>query len=220
MSELNLEVARYNMIEQQIRPWDVLDQSVLDLIASLPREEFVPEDYRNLAFADTQIPLGHEQVMMSPKLEGRLLQALMLNPNDSVLEIGTGSGFFTALLARAAKIVETVDIFDDFVQEAATKLKRFGINNVILNSGDAAQGWQADRHYDVIVLTASVPLLPVHFQQQLNDGGCLLAIVGEAPIMQAQLITRINEHELIHDILFETFVPPLIHAPQPQRFVL
>lgn len=220
MSELNLEIARHNMIEQQIRPWDVLDQSVLDLMYSLPREAFVPEEYCNLAFADTTIPLGHEQMMMSPKLEGRVLQALTVNPNDNVLEIGTGSGYFTALLARAAKIVETVDIFDDFVQAAAAKLKTFSINNVMFSTGDASQGWQADKHYDVIVFTASVPVLPLHFQEQLNDGGCLFAIVGEAPIMQAQLITRINEQELIQDILFETFLPPLINAPQPQKFIL
>ena len=193
MSPFNFEQARFNMIEQQIRPWDVLDQRTLDLIASVPRERFVPPDYRKLAFADINIPLAQGQVMMSPKVEARLLQALRLNPNDSVLEIGTGSGYLTALLAKVANHVNSVDIFPEFIQAAEVKLKALNINNVTLQVGDAISGWNTNVNYDVIVLTGSVPVLTSHFQDQLEEGGCLFAIVGEEPIMQAQLITKISQ---------------------------
>jgi protein-L-isoaspartate(D-aspartate) O-methyltransferase len=220
MSPFNFEQARFNMIEQQIRPWDVLDQRTLDLIASVPREQFVPEDYRKLAFADINIPLAQGQMMMSPKVEARLLQALLLNPNDSVLEIGTGSGYLTALLAKAAKHVDSVDIFPEFIQTAAIKLKALNINNVTLQVGDAINGWNTDVDYDVIVLTGSVPVLKPHFQDQLIEGGCLFAIIGEEPIMQAQLITRINQTKTNRELLFETVLPPLLGAASSQRFVL
>ena len=219
MSQLNIEQARFNMVEQQVRPWDVLDQRVLNLISQLPREEFVPKAYRNLAFADIEIPLGHEQVMMSPKLEGRVLQTLMLNPKDMVLEIGTGSGYFTALLAKLAKHVESVDIVEDFVKTANARLKAFDINNVSLNTGDAANGWDNELQYDVIVLTGSVPVLEQHYYHQLKEGGCLFAIVGEEPIMQAQLVNRLTKTEFEMEILFETSLPPLLGAPEPDRFV-
>lgn len=220
MSPFNFEQARFNMIEQQIRPWDVLDQRTLDLIASVPREQFVPQDYRKLAFADINIPLAQGQVMMSPKVEARLLQALRLNPNDSVLEIGTGSGYLTALLAKAAKYVDSVDIFPEFIQAAAVKLKALNINNVTLRVGDAINGWNVDVDYDVIVLTGSVPILKSPFQNQLIEGGCLFAIIGEEPIMQAQLITRVNQTKTNLELLFETVLPPLLGAASPQRFVL
>lgn len=220
MSPFNFEQARFNMIEQQIRPWDVLDQRTLDLVASVPREQFVPEDYRKLAFADINIPLAQGQMMMSPKVEARLLQALRLNPNDSVLEIGTGSGYLTALLAKAAKHVDSVDIFPEFIQTAAVKLKALNINNVNLQVGDAINGWNTDVDYDVIVLTGSVPVLKSHFQDQLIEGGCLFAIIGEEPIMQAQLITRINQTKTNRELLFETVLPPLLGAVSSQRFVL
>jgi protein-L-isoaspartate(D-aspartate) O-methyltransferase len=220
MSPFNFEQARFNMIEQQIRPWDVLDQRTLDLIASVPREQFVPEDYRKLAFADINIPLAQGQVMMSPKVEARLLQVLRLNPNDSVLEIGTGSGYLTALLAKSAKHVDSVDIFPEFIQTAAVKLKALNINNVTLQVGDAINGWNTDVDYDVIVLTGSVPVLKPHFQDQLIEGGCLFAIIGEEPIMQAQLMTRINQTKTNRELLFETVLPPLLGAASSQRFVL
>lgn len=220
MSPFNFEQARFNMIEQQIRPWDVLDQRTLDLIASVPREQFVPQDYRKLAFADINIPLAQGQVMMSPKVEARLLQALRLNPNDSVLEIGTGSGYLTALLAKSAKHVDSVDIFPEFIQTAAVKLKALNINNVTLQVGDAINGWNKDVDYDVIVLTGSVPVLKSHFQDQLIEGGCLFAIIGEEPMMQAQLITRINQTKTNRELLFETVLPPLLGAASSQRFVL
>ncbi|RKZ92034.1 MAG: protein-L-isoaspartate O-methyltransferase [Candidatus Parabeggiatoa sp. nov. 1] len=220
MAPLNVEQARFNMVEQQIRPWEVLEQRVLDLISDVPREEFAPTAYHSLAFADINIPLAHDQAMMSPKVEGRLLQALMLRPSDTVLEIGTGSGYLTALLAKSAKHVESVDIFEGFVKAAEVKLKALNINNVSLNTGDAINGWNTGTRYDVIVLTGSAPILKPHFQTQLNEGGRLFAIVGEEPVMQAQLIHRINENEWNMDALFETSLPPLLGAPEPNRFVL
>lgn len=219
MTQLNFEQARFNMIEQQVRPWEVLDQRILDLLLQVPREEFVPATYRNLAFADISVPLAHDQVMMAPKVEGRLLQSLMLTPTDQVLEIGTGSGFMTALLAKSASHVESVDIFSDFVETAAVKLQALNVANVTLAVGDAANGWKTDSRYDVIVLTGSVPLLKAHFQEQLNIWGRLFVIVGEDPAMQAQLITRLSEHEWHVDVLFETSIPSLIGASQPERFV-
>jgi protein-L-isoaspartate(D-aspartate) O-methyltransferase len=220
MSPFNFEQARFNMIEQQIRPWDVLDQRTLDLVAHVPREQFVPQDYRKLAFADINIPLAKGQVMMSPKVEARLLQALRLNPNDSVLEIGTGSGYFTALLAKAAKRVESVDIFPEFIQAAEVKLQALNINNVTLQVGDAINGWSTKMNYDVIVLTGSVPVLTSHFQDQLDEGGCLFAIVGEEPIMQAQLLTKVSQTETHLEVLFETVLPPLLGTVSPPRFIL
>ncbi len=219
MLQVNVEKARFNMINQQIRPWEVLDQRVLNLMSGVPRENFVPTAYHNLAFADINIPLAHDQVMMDPKTEGRLLQSLMLTPRDTVLEIGTGSGYLTALLAKSAKHVESVDIFEDFVKEAATKLSKLNINNVSLNTGDAVNGWNTDTHYDAIVLTGSVPLLAPHFLGQLNEGGRLFAIVSDAPAMQAQLISHVGGY-FYTEVLFETSLPPLLGAPGMARFVL
>lgn len=219
MSQLNVEQARFNMVQQQIRPWEVLDQQVLDYMAEVPREAFVPAAYKNLAFADIDIPLSHGQVMMSPKLEGRLLQSAMLQPTDRVLEIGTGSGYFTALLAKCANHVETIDIFEDLINEAEKNLSAFQIKNVTLNTGDAISDWKTDICYDLIVFTGSLPVLLSHFQQQLTINGRLLAIVGEDPIMEAQLITRVSEHEFLQDSLFETSVPSLIGAPVPSKFI-
>ncbi len=220
MIELNFELARSNMIEQQIRPWDVLNQQVLDLLYQVPREEFVPTDYRQLAFADINIPLGHDQVMLSPKMEARLLQALSVNPNDRVLEIGTGSGYLTALLAKMANNVDSVDIFEDLVTAAKAKLKALGISNVSLEVGDAAQGWNRQTEYDVIVITGSLSVLPEHIKQQIDEGGCILAVVGEGPVMQAQLINHVSAAEWYTEVLFETWLPPLINAPRSKRFCL
>ncbi len=220
MSDFNLEQARFNMIEQQIRPWNMFDQGVLDLMAQVPREQFVPKKYHNLAFADTEIPLANSQVMMSPKIEARILQALMIHPTDSVLEIGTGSGYFTALLAKSARQVDSVDIFEDFVESAQAKLDNLNINNVDLSVGDAINGWHIDNRYDVIILTGSVPILHPHFQEQLKQGGGLFAIVGEQPVMQAKVINRITEDKIETQTLFETSIIPLLGAPEPARFVL
>ncbi|MEO5573500.1 MAG: protein-L-isoaspartate O-methyltransferase [Gammaproteobacteria bacterium] len=217
---MNIEQARFNMIEQQIRTWDVLDQGVLDLLARVPREDFVPLPYRKLAFADTPIALNHGQVMMPPKLEARLIQALSIKPSDVILEIGTGSGYLTALLASLAEHVYSVDIFDEFRVSTQRKLAAHGITNVTLETGDAALGWDRHGPYDAIALTGSLPIFSDHFQQQLNIGGRLFMITGTAPAMEARLITRRGEARWECESLFETNLPPLINAPQPPRFVL
>jgi len=220
MSEMNLEQARYNMIEQQIRPWEVLDQRVLDLLSTVPREDFVPEAYHNLAFTDMNIPLGEGQVMMSPKVEARILQALNVQDDETVLEVGTGSGYVTALLANLAKQVFSVDINPEMTRQAGEKLAAHDITNVTLETGDAARGWDAHAPYDVIVVTGSLPLLPDAFKQALKVDGRLLAIIGDSPIMGVLLITRVGETEWAQETLFETDLPALINAPQPERFRL
>lgn len=217
---MNVAQARFNMIQQQIRPWEVLDERVLDLMQGLPRENFVPATYQNLAFADISIALAHDQVMMAPKVEGRLLQLLQVKPSDTVLEIGTGSGFMTALLAKCAKQVYTVDIYEDFVKSAQSKLATLNLNNVQFGTGDAIEGWKALPRYDVIAITGSVPVLKTHFQEQLNIGGRLFVVVGEDPVMEALLITRISEQQWTTESLFETSLPALIGAPTPNRFAL
>jgi protein-L-isoaspartate(D-aspartate) O-methyltransferase len=219
MAQLDFAQARFNMVEQQVRPWDVLDQQVLDLLFNVPREAFVPPAYHTLAFADIFIPLAHDQVMMSPKLEGRLLQTLQIKPSDKVLEIGTGMGYFTALLAKLAKRVETVDIYEDFVKTAEKAIRAQQISSICFNTGDAILGWKTDVQYDVIVLTGSVPVLKPHFQEQLKLNGRLLAIVGSDPVMEARLITRTNDNEWQTESLFETSLPALIGAPTSRRFV-
>ena len=220
MSDMNLENARHNMIEQQIRPWEVLDQRVLDLLNEIPRENFVPQRYLKLAYADTTIPLGDEQVMMPPRVEARILQALNIQADETVLEVGTGSGYVTALLASLAEHVYSVDINTEMTRTAGEKLADHGIINVTLETGDAARGWDAHAPYDVIVLTGSLPLLPNNFKQALTVGGRLLAIVGDAPAMDVVLITRVGESEWTQETLFETDLPPLINAPEPDRFSL
>lgn len=214
-----MENARFNMIEQQIRPWDVLDQQVLDLIAEVRRIDFVPEEYRGLAYADYAIPIGHGQTMMHPVVEGRLLQALSLHPTDAVLEVGTGSGYLTALLAKAARHVYSVDIFPDFRDAAEERLALYGIHNVTLETGDAAQGW--DRHglYDVIVIGGSLSELPDSFLRSMNRGGRLFAVLGQAPVMEAVLVRRIGDEQWSKEVLFETALPPLINAPARPRFI-
>ena len=218
---MDVEQARFNMVEQQIRPWDVLDQDVLDLLRELRREDFVPEEHRSLAFSDMEIPLGHGEVMLSPKFEATILQEVGVKAGDRVLEVGTGSGFMTALLARMANrgLVRSVDIVPEFVARAEAILKRHGINNVVLEVGDAAQGWPQGGPYDIVVLTGSVPVLPAAFLASLKVGGRLFAVVGEAPVMEARLITRVAEDAYRTANLFETVIPPLKNAMQPQRFV-
>ncbi len=218
MSEMNTEQARFNMIEQQIRPWDVLDQTVLDLIQAVPRENFVAPQYHNLAFADLGVPIGHGEVMMAPKVEARMLQALAIQPHETVLEIGTGSGYVTALLAKLARHVYSVELQADFLVHATNKLREHRIANVTLEQGDAAQRWELCSPYDVIAITGSLPVLPEHFQQTLNVGGRLFAIVGDAPAMEAMCITRVGQSEFQVKKLFETNLPPLHNALQPNRF--
>ncbi len=216
---MDIEHARFNMVEQQIRPWDVLDPVVLDLLMRLHREDFVPEQHRALAFADLEIPLGHGETMLSPKLEARMLQELGIQRGDSILEIGTGSGYMTALLASLGRHVYSVDITPDFTRTAATRLATHGITNVTLETGDAARGWDKHGPYDVIVFTGSVPVLPESFQQSLNPGGRLLAVVGTAPAMQARLVTCADGGACHSVTLFETSVVALKNALQLRRFV-
>jgi protein-L-isoaspartate(D-aspartate) O-methyltransferase len=215
---MNLEQARFNMIEQQIRPWDVLDPRVLELLKVVRREQFVPADSKGLAFADTEIALGHGVHMWQPKVEARAVQALALQPADSVLEIGTGSGYVTALLARLAAQVTSVEIEPELSSAASRHLATHNIDNVTLQVGDAAQSW-GEAEYDAIILTASVPMVPEAYKQQLKVGGRLFAIVGDAPAMKAQLITRTAADAFETQFLFETDVAPLRNAKQPERFV-
>lgn len=215
---MNLEQARFNMIEQQIRPWDVLDIHVLDLLKLVRREQFVPAANKALAFVDTEIPLGHGAAMWQPKVEARALQALSLKPADNVLEVGTGSGYLTALLAKMAGQVTSVEIEPELSAMAAGNLAAHHIDNVTLQVGDAAQHW-GEAEYDAIVLTGSVPLIPEAYKNQLKVGGRLFAIVGDAPAMRAQLITRVAADAFETSTLFETDVTPLRNAQQPQRFV-
>jgi protein-L-isoaspartate(D-aspartate) O-methyltransferase len=217
---MNLEKARFNMIEQQIRTWEVLDQRVLDAMGSLPRDEFVPPTYRKLAYADVQLPLDEGQVMMPPKLEARMAQELRLTRNDSVLEVGTGSGFVTALLARLAGHVYSVEIHESLSRQAATQLAAHGIDNVTLEVGDASRGWDAHAPYDAIAVTASVAVLGNQFQKQLKLGGRLFVIVGNSPVMEALLIRRVGEGEFARESLFETDLPCLKGAEKRQEFVL
>ena len=216
---MNIEQARFNMIEQQIRPWDVLDPRVLELLSSVPREDFVPAKQRALAFVDTHIALPHEQVMMQPKQEARLLQEVAVTVKDRVLEIGTGSGYMTSLLASLAKEVDTVDLFPDFLEQAQKKLADHALYNVNYFEGDAANGWEGNGPYDVIVLTGSVPILSEDFTVNLNPNGRLVAIVGQDPAMEAILIVNREDGSLQRTSLFETSLPALLNAKTPSAFV-
>jgi protein-L-isoaspartate(D-aspartate) O-methyltransferase len=216
---MDFEQARYNMVEQQIRPWDVLDQGVLDLLFKVRREDFVPEAHRSLAFVDMEIPLGHGEFMWTPKLEARVLQELDIRRNDRVLEVGTGSGYLTALLAAEAAEVVSVDIQPDFTAAAGQKLRAHGIGNVELHTGDAATDWDDEDGFDVIVLTGSTPLLSDALVRRLRTGGRLFAVVGEAPVMQAQLVTCNAPGAYRSVTLFETCVKALVNAPHPAAFV-
>jgi len=217
---MDFEQARHNMIEQQVRPWDVLDQRVLDVMTTLPREAFVPEQYRALAFADISIPLGQDQVMMSPKLEGRLLQALDIKPDDTVLEIGTGSGYLTACLASLGQHVTSWEIFPELSAAAKARLVEQDIGNVTLEVGDATREIADEARYDVIAVTGSVPVLQQQFHANLKPGGRLFVITGKPPIMEALLITRLDADTWARESLFETSLPPLVNATEPLRFVL
>lgn len=207
------------MLSQQIRANSITDESILDLLNDTPRELFVPETYASLAFADMNIPLAHNQVMLRPLEEAQILSELTIHPTDTVLEIGTGTGYFTALLAKQAQHVDTIDIFTDFSEHAKTKLTHLNINNVTFMTGDASKGWPNQKQYNVIVLTGSVPLLPKSYLEQLQLGGRLFAIIGTLPIMTATLFIRQQTQQWQHKNWFETVVPPLMHAPIPNPFM-
>jgi protein-L-isoaspartate(D-aspartate) O-methyltransferase len=215
---MDFERARFNMIEQQIRTWDVLDQDVLDLLVRVRREDYVPSAYRELAFADLEIPLGDGERMWTPKMEARVLQELRLSPHETVLEIGTGSGYLTALLAAQSAGVTSVEIVPRLAGEAQTKLGRAGIATVRLESGDGARGY-GDARYDAIVLTGSTPVLPESWLVQLKPGGRLFAVVGDPPVMTARITRWTGPDAITSQDLFETVITPLRNAAQPRRFV-
>lgn len=220
------ETARFNMIQQQIRPWEVLDPVVIKLLSVVRREDFVPDAYRDLAFADVEIPLrpGENralpgQSMLAPRLEARILQELNIRNTDTVLEVGTGSGFMAALLAAKAEFVYSVEIDPELADQARANLAAAGVVNVQVETGDGAQGWPAHAPYDVIVLSASTPVLPEALLQQLKVGGRLIAVVGEAPAMQLQRVTRVNESSFATVSVLETALAPLVNAPVRKKFV-
>jgi len=218
MTDMNFETARFNMVEQQVRPWNVLDAQILDLIAKAPREDYVSETYKAQAYSDLHIPLAHGELMMEPRVEARALQALDIKPGDTILEIGTGSGFLTSLLATLGQRVASIEIHSDMSDQAGKVLSGHGHTNISLEVGDAAQGWDHGTKYDVVILTGSVPILPETFKKSLTQGGRLFAIVGESPVMEACLYKRIGEYHWSETLLFETDLPPLINAVTPPKF--
>ncbi len=207
------QAARINMIKQQCRAWGVLDDTVLNLFNRVPREHFVPRRFENVAFSDTHIPLGHGQVMLTPKQEARILDALHIQSHERVLEIGTGSGFFAALMAQKAKHVDTIDIFEDFTETAAGKLEELNIHNVSVQLADGVSNYKKNLHYDVIVITSSVLEIPKHFIHQLTEHGRLFVFLGNKPLVEATLVTHHHTEKL-----FETWVPALIDAERRNAF--
>jgi protein-L-isoaspartate(D-aspartate) O-methyltransferase len=215
---MNIEQARFNMIEQQIRPWNVLDQDVLDLLHVVKREQFVPQAYQNLAFADTEIPLPAGAAMLSPKLEARLLQEIMLKKHENVLLVGVGSGYLAALLAHKGRQVTAVEIAPELKQLAEKNLAKAGVSNVAVELGNGAEGWAKGAPYDVIVIAGSLPVLPDEFLKELKVGGRMAAIVGEPPVMSCNIISRVADTAYDTVKVFETNVKPLTGAPVPSHF--
>lgn len=214
---MDFDRARFNMVEQQIRPWDVLDPKVLQLFLDTPRHLFAPEEHRDLAYMDLEVPLPHDQVMLAPKVEARMLQAVDIDESEKVLEIGTGSGFMTALLAQLAKSVTTVEYFADLSESAREKLKDF--DNIRFEVGDGACDWQDGEQYDVIILTGSSAEVPQAMLEKLTLGGRMIATTGCSPLMETWLITRVEEHNYEREALFETDMKPLIHCEPKDAFV-
>ena len=217
-SAMNIEQARFNMIEQQIRTWEVLDPAVLDLLFEVKRENFVPPEHRSLAFADLEVPLGHGEAMMQPKVEARILQELAVQPHEAVYEVGTGSGYLTALLARRARHVTSAEIHGDFTTRARASLAAAGIANVTLLEGDSARAPLSELPFDVIVLTGSTPVIAQAFLDRLKPGGRLFAVAGDLPVMKAVLVRQPVAGSFQHTELFETVVKPLVNAAEPSRF--
>ncbi len=215
---MDMHAARNQMVQQQLRTWEVLDLGILSVFESLPRDKFVPAAYANAAYGDMQIPLPHGEVMPTPKVEGRLLQALAPKAGERALEIGTGSGYFAACLAKLAREVLTVDIHPDFVEAAAKTLKSLGLKNVQLETRDGTKLEWLDGRYDVIAVTGSLPAYDSAYEQRLNLGGRLIVIVGKAPVMEALLVTRTAEDAWTRDSLFETSRPALKNAMTPRVF--
>ncbi|QKM46278.1 Protein-L-isoaspartate O-methyltransferase [Burkholderia glumae] len=218
MTTMNIENARFNMIEQQIRPWDVLDQEVLSLLSVVKREQYVPAVYRDLAFADLELPLPGGQKMLAPRVEARMLQELAVKKHESILEIGAGSGYMAALLAHRGQHVVTVDIDPELVRFATDNLRNNGVTNVEVVLGDAARGLPEKGPYDVICVSGGLPMVPQELLEQLKVGGRLAAFVGSRPVMKAQIITRIDDKQFRVADVFETYVDHLVNAMEPSRF--
>lgn len=219
---MDFEKARFNMVEQQVRPWDVLDPRVLEVISDIPRENFTPDQYKNLAYVDTRIPLGdyegHPCTMANPVIEGRILQELHIDEDDLILEIGTGSGYLTACLAKLGRHVDSVDINEDLVAMAEKNLRTLGITNINLSTGDASETWDQKRNYDVIVLSAAFDTIPESYRNLLKVGGRMFVVTGEPPVMTAHLVTRTGDKTWTVDDLFETLIEPII-KPVERKFV-
>jgi protein-L-isoaspartate(D-aspartate) O-methyltransferase len=215
---MNIEQARFNMIEQQIRPWDVLDPAVLALLAIVRREDFVPEAYRALAFVDTEVPLPGGQCMLAPRVEARLLQELAVHKHERVLEVGAGSGYMAALLAHRAQHVTTLEILPELARLASTNLRRAAVMNASVQQADGSRGLPAEGPFDVILLSGSVAEVPQALLAQLKPGGRLAAIVGQQPVMRATLVTRSSEHGFASVELFDTVAPRLQGFGEPPRF--
>jgi len=214
----HLEQCRYNMVEQQVRPWDVLDDKVLNTLESIPRDQYVPPQYLNLAYADTAIPLNASQKMMHPIIDGRILQLLDIQPEDDVLEIGTGSGYLTACLAHLACHVESIEIDEALAKQAAQTLLEQGVFNISLSCGDGLQAPTTNKKYNLIVLTGAVAEIPQSFKEALADNGKLFVVTGEAPAMTAHLITRTAEKEWSDKIIFETVLGSLVNGEKIAEF--
>ena len=215
---MNIEQARFNMIEQQIRPWDVLDTSILSLLSAVRREDFVPAAHQSLAFTDMEIPLDHGGVLLAPRVEARLVQDLNLTKHDTVLQIGVGTGYVTALVAHKAQRVVALDASSELVSIARQNLRKAGISNAEVQQGHGAQGLTAQAPFDAILLTGSVASVPQVLLDQLKVGGRLLAVVGREPMMQATLFTRVDDKTVEHQELFDTVIAPLPGFDIPSRF--
>ena len=215
---MNVDFARQNMIEQQVRPWDVFDPDVLAVLAGVPREQFVPAGYESLAFADTAIPIGHGESMLRPTVEGRLLQALELDGTERVLEVGTGTGFLAACLASLADTVVSIDIYDDFLNQAEHNLQHAGIDNVELTSMDATRELP-DGSFDAIAITGSIQKFDARFVEALSIGGRLFVVIGDKPVMEARVIERTDDSDWQSETQFETCLAPLVHGSAPPGFL-
>lgn len=215
---MNIAQARDNMIRQQLRTQKIIDDKILNLIDSTSREAFVPKGFEEFAYTEMNIPIGHQQVMMTPFEEAMLLQSLAIEETEHVLEIGTGTGYLTALLAQLSHRVTTIDIFPEFTQMAQQNLKALHLNNIDFVTGDASKGWSENAPYDVIAITASMPLLAKAYLKDLNLGGRLFAVIGTAPAMSAFVYTREQENDWQSKNLFETVLPEMLNSPQPEQF--
>ncbi|MDH5423501.1 MAG: protein-L-isoaspartate O-methyltransferase [Gammaproteobacteria bacterium] len=215
---MNYEQARFNMVEQQVRPWEVLDSGVLSVMSQVPRENFVPAAYKNSAYCDYAVPIGHHQEMLKPVLVGRLLQSLNLKDDEIVLEVGTGTGYLTACLAKLGSYVYSVDIIPAFLALAQKNLTSLGIDNVTLKTGDASKGWADRALYDVIVITGSMPDVPACYKNSLEIGGRLFVVTGTSPVMHARLITRVAENDWSEVNILETDLPPLENTRPKEQF--